>query len=359
MKKIFVTGGHYTPARAVVEKLTKYQIFYVGRKHALEGDQAISLEFQEMSNQKGITFLEITTGRFQRSFTKDTIPSLLKIPLGLIQSLYWVIKYKPDVVMSFGGYVSIPVSTAARLWNVPIINHEQVPVFDFPSTYLNFLSTKVLVSFPHLVKSNEIFTGNPLREEIFQYKKNFNFSKSRTIYVTGGNQGSHVINIAIFGCLNKILKKYNLIWQTGDSQEFKDYDMASKISSKNLLVKKYFGSEQIGDVYHQSDIIIGRSGANTVIELAALGKPAILIPIPWVHDAEQQKNAEALAQYGGTKIISQASLTPEILFSEIENMMENLTFYLEKSESAKTLYVPTAAQKIVLELEMVLHEKKN
>lgn len=358
MKKIFVTGGHYTPARAVIEQLKKYKVFYIGRKYATEGDTSISLEFQEMPKYKNVTFLEITTGRLQRTFTKNTLTTLFKIPVGLVQSLYWIMKYKPDAVLSFGGYVAIPVSTLAYLFTIPIVTHEQVPAFDYPSKYLNMLARKVLVSFPHLVKTKEIYTGNPVRTEIFHATKSINLPRRKTIYVTGGNQGSHVINSAVLGCLPKILEKYNLIWQTGDNQEFKDFDRVT-VKSSNLLIRKFVSSQDIGAVFRAADLVISRSGANTVTELAALGKPSILIPIPWVHDSEQQQNANFLANFGGSKIIKEESLTSELLFSEIDHLLDNLNYYRKKSADAKQVYMPSAAQKIVSELEEVLSEKKN
>ncbi len=351
MKKIFVTGGHYTPARAVINELIeKYKIFYIGRKYALEGDTAISLEYQEMKNDKCVTFLEITTGRLQRKFTKNTLPSLLKIPIGFLQSFLWILKYQPDAILSFGGYVSIPVSSVAFIFGIPIVNHEQIPAFDYPSKYLNAIATKVLVSFPHLVKKNEIYTGNPVRSEIFHKS----IPHPKTIYITGGNQGSHIINSAIFPILDKLLEKYDVIWQTGDSQEFKDFDKVPQ--KKNLTAKKFFSSSEIGSVYARSDLVISRAGANTVTELAALGIPSILIPIPWVHDAEQQKNAESLSQFSGSIIINQKDLTPDFLLERITEVFESLTDFKNNSEKAKVLYIKDSAKKIASELESVLHE---
>lgn len=356
MKKIFVTGGHFTPAKAVVEELLKkdFKVFYVGRKHALEGDQAISLEFQEMSGRTDVTFLEITAGRVPRKLTSKSVSSLLKIPVGLFQSLNWILKYRPDAIMSFGGYVSIPISTVAFLFGIPIVNHEQIPAFDYPSKYLNSISKKVLVSFPHLVKKDEVFTGNPVRPEIFKKKIKH---QRKTIYVTGGNQGSHTINKAVLEIIDSILDKFDLIWQTGDSKEYKDFDNIPR--RDHLTVRKFIPSTEIGDVFAKSDLVISRAGANTVTELAALGIPSILIPIPWVHDSEQQKNADTLAEFGGSKVLAQDSLTPQTLLSEINEIMSNLKKFQDLSEKAKSLYIKDSAKNIVNELESILHEKKN
>lgn len=355
MHKFFITGGHFTPAKAVVDELVRRgeEVFYVGRKHSLEGDKALSLEFLEMSERKDLTFLEITTGRLQRRFTTKTIPSLLKIPIGFCQSFYWLMKHRPNAVISFGGYVSIPISTVAYLLGIPVVNHEQVPAFDYPSKYLNKISRKVFVSFPHLVKNGEIYTGNPVRQEIFSKTK----PHPKTIYITGGNQGSHTINKTILEIQDVLLEKYHLIWQTGDSREFKDFEKIPK--RKNLLVKKFINSNEIGEVFANSDLVISRAGANTVTELAALGKPSILIPIPWVHDAEQQKNAEAIAHFGGSIIINQEELSPQLLLEKINYVFANLSAFKANSQKARALSIDNSAQKIVTETLKVLNEQKN
>ncbi len=337
MKKIiFVTGGHFTPAKAVIEELIKekeLQIYYLGRKHALEGDKAISLEYQEMKNDPRITFLEITTGRPQRKFTSKTLESLLKIPLGFLQSFFWICKYRPNLILSFGGYVAIPIATIAYFFRIPIVHHEQVLTFDYPSRYLAYLATKVLVSFPALVHGKNsqkwTYTGNPLRPEIFTANFPGELEPMRKlkekkhlplIYVTGGNQGSHVINKVILGNLSELLEDALLIWQIGDSQEYQDFQaiqerliVLPENKKERLVVKKFFLASEIGGVYTLADLVIARSGANTVFELAALGKPALLIPIPWVHHEEQQKNALTLAKTGLAVILDQDKLESDFL----------------------------------------------
>lgn len=366
LKTIFVTGGHFTPAKAVVDELLKsknWQIFYIGRKHALEGDKAISLEFQEMASHPNVHFLPIVTGRPQRRFTSRTIPSLLKIPVGLVQSLIWILQYRPVVILTFGGYVAFPFATWGFFLGIPVVNHEQIPAFDYSSKYLGRIATKVLVSFKHLLpaesNSKWIFTGNPVREEIFDNQpteelKSLAKEKLPTIYLTGGNQGSHILNDAMHQLLPEILKDYTLIWQTGDSQ-YHDFEAVEKTVAtlpeklqKRLILKKFILGSEIGAVFNQADLVIGRSGANTVCEVAALAKSAIFVPIPWVHDQEQLRNAESYASFGAAIILSQVELSPKSLNETITKWADNKTQFTKAAKEAQKAFPKDASSKIAV-----------
>jgi len=373
-KNIFITGGHFTPAKAVVDELNKtgkFNIFYVGRKNALEGDSAVSLEYQEMTIRPGVRFLKIITGRPQRRFTNKTIPSLLKIPMGLLQSLWWILRFQPRVVVTFGGYVAVPVATVAWLFDIPVIDHEQVLVFGSSIKYLSLLSQKVLVSFEHLVtdttQEKYQFVGNPLRSEVFNSKLSLDTAKMSAlkkklklplIYITGGNQGSHKINQVFYDCLERILKDYLVIWQTGDSQEFRDFDkITDKIAylpqnlRERIVLKKFVKGDEIGSVYDLADLVVGRSGANTVWEIGALGKNAIFVPITWVHDAEQLKNAQVLERVGSALVLEEKDLNIENLEKTIAFWKKNQKKMLEAAKKTKKMFPTDAASRIAVIVE--------
>src|SRR5436305_1641956 len=127
MKLLIVAGGggHFAPALAVIEKLPKeIEILVVGRKYVFEGDRTLSLEYQTATKLR-IPFKTLTTGRLQRKFTRYTFNSLLKIPIGLSQATNILTKFKPDAVLSFGGYISVPVTLAASILRIPLVLHEQ------------------------------------------------------------------------------------------------------------------------------------------------------------------------------------------------------------------------------------------
>lgn len=363
-KKIVITGGHLAPAMAVIEELRKrggWEIYYLGRKYAMEGEKILSEESKIIPNL-GVKFIPVAAGRLQRRFTSWTIPSLLRVPVGFFQSLIFLWRIKPKVICSFGGYVSVPVVVAGWLLRIPILTHEQTVVFGLASKMNSFFANKVAVSFPqslsYFPKDKVILTGNPLRKEIFEIIKPSWFPVDQSssypiIYITGGNQGSHVINMAVVEILPKLLEKYIVIHQTGE----KDYQQMANKSQERYLVVPYVGPEEIGWVLNKASLIVSRAGANTVCEIAALGKPALFIPIPWSYQDEQTKNAQMLVESGIAEILPQSELSGASLFAKISKMAGNLDNYQRNVAQAKKLVELDAAQKIVEQIYVL--EKKD
>jgi UDP-N-acetylglucosamine--N-acetylmuramyl-(pentapeptide) pyrophosphoryl-undecaprenol N-acetylglucosamine transferase len=364
VRKIVITGGHLTPALAVIHELKKqgnWDIYYFGRKYSLEGEKVLSVE-STLIPQLEVNFIPIIAGRLQRQFTRYTIFSLIKVPVGFFQTLFYLLKIKPDIICSFGGYVSVPAVISGWLLRIPILTHEQTIVFGLSSKINSFFANKIAISFPESLKffppQKVLVTGNPIREEALYVKKmpNFSIGKSSNypiIYITGGNQGSRTINDAVFQILPELLKKYYIIHQSGDL----DYEhLKSKTSLidpkllKNYFLTPYVGPENIGWILKNADLIISRAGANTVSEIAALGKPVIFIPIPWTYQDEQTKNALMLHKIGLAEIILQKDLSGASLGNMIEKMMIDLNQYKRHSNQAKKLVKLDAALKIALAL---------
>lgn len=363
--RVVITGGHLTPALSVIEALeNKAEILYVGRKHAIEGDRAVSLEYSTIIDKK-IPFAEIKTGRFQRSLTRHTIPSLAKTPTGLIKAALILKKFKPDVVVGFGGYVSVPVALAAKALRIPIVIHEQTLEAGGANRFIAKFADKVCISFDssakYFPKEKVILTGNPIRKAIHYPKKKFPINVGDpVIYVTGGSQGSHFINHLISEILTKLLDKYVLIHQTGDSSEFKDFDKLSILKEglnnkrDRYIISKFYSPFEVGALMKRADLVVSRAGVNTISELIVLGKPSYLIPLPISQKGEQIKNAEFLKKLGLGEVGNQKFLTPEIFLREINQMMENLKNY--KIKHHKSHFSKNAAEKIV---EIIYVASKN
>ncbi|KKU91349.1 MAG: hypothetical protein UY21_C0010G0004 [Microgenomates group bacterium GW2011_GWA1_48_10] len=372
MNRLFITGGHLTPALATVAELQKrgeWQIYFLGRKHSLEGDATLSVEYLTLKDDRTITFLPITTGRLQRHFTRYTIPSLVKIPFGFLQSLYWLAKYRPSVVLSFGGYVAIPVVLASFLLSVPVLTHEQTLIPGLSNRIISFFASKILLSWPdpgHIFPKNKsLVVGNPLRPEIFQtnkttnclaFKKMTNKHHSQVLYITGGNQGMQSANKIIKDALPELLKTCLVIHSAG-VKNFPQMNRFRETLSDDLK-EKYFlfdfiNQNDIGWVLNSADLIVGRAGANTVSEIAALGKVAVLIPLPWSGGGEQSKNAQMLLPFGST-ILPQDKLTPSVLRDEILRVSSDLKNHQKLAAQAKTLVNYQAASLIVAEVEKVV-----
>ena len=216
--KIAITGGHLTPALSVIEALPKdAEVLYIGRKHALEGDRAVSLEYGVIT-QKGINFAVLQTGRLQRTITRYTIPSLAKVPVGLAKSILILRKFKPDVVVGFGGYVSFPVILAAKVLKIPIVIHEQTLEAGAANMFLSRFAKKICISFEtsrkFFPKDKTTLTGNPVRDAIIHPSKKFDFGENeKVIFITGGSLGSHFINLLVKECLAKLLDNYIIVHQ--------------------------------------------------------------------------------------------------------------------------------------------------
>ncbi|MGI6775881.1 MAG: UDP-N-acetylglucosamine--N-acetylmuramyl-(pentapeptide) pyrophosphoryl-undecaprenol N-acetylglucosamine transferase [Patescibacteria group bacterium] len=356
--RIIFTGTHFTPALAVIEEIKKkepWEIYYLGRKYTLEGEKIPSPESQILPKM-GVKFIPIPAGRLQRRFTRWTIPSLLRVPFGLFKALKVILEIKPKVIVSFGGYVGVPVVIAGFLRRVPILIHEQTATVGLANKISARFAQKIAISFPEsktfFPEGKVVFTGNPLRPEIFKSGKPlFPLNeKKKTIYITGGSQGASIINETVERCLLDLVIQYNVVHQCGA----KDYPHFKEKKAKDYFPVDYVDNNSIGWVFEKADLVVSRGGANTILELAALGKPAIIIPIPWATHNEQLKNAEFLAKSGVAEILPQEKLNPQNLKDLIEKMMANLSSYQKAGEKLKKTIPRNGAQKIVAEIYKLL-----
>ena len=363
-KKIVIVGTHATPALALIEALKKreeWQIYYLGRRYTFEGKKIPSTESQ-IFPKHNIPFIAISSGRLQRKFTCWTIPSLLKIPFSVLVSLYFLMKIKPNVVCSFGGYSSVPVIISAWLLGIPSITHEQTTVAGLSNKINSLFVNKVAITFPQSAKffppQKTILTGNPIRQSIFQTNHPlYNFPKKQPlIYITGGNQGAQIINQNVRKILPQLLSQYNIIHQCGQNNYQELKKQAEKLPTalkKNYFLVPYVNDQSIGWAL-SADLVIGRSGANTVLELAALGKPAILIPIPWSAHNEQTINGRFLVKNGGAIILPQKKLNPSSLMKNIKKVINNLNSYQKKAKKLQKHIKLDAAATLIKEIYRLL-----
>jgi UDP-N-acetylglucosamine--N-acetylmuramyl-(pentapeptide) pyrophosphoryl-undecaprenol N-acetylglucosamine transferase len=366
--KIIITGGHLAPALAVIEQLPKEtQILFIGRKHTFEGDTALSLEYQKIT-ALNIPFKSITTGRLQRKFTKHTIPSLIKLPQGFFQAQKIIKEFQPDAIVSFGGYLQIPVALAAYLQKIPIILHEQTLKAGLANRLVAPFATKICISWEesrsYFPENKTILTGNPLRKIFFtSLKENAKLQRAHKLprlYITGGSAGAHAINLLVEACLEQLLQTFSITHQTGDAKQFNDFERLEK--KKQMLpeelkeryqLMKFIDPHKIAEVLVNADIVISRSGMNTTCELLYLGKPCLLIPLPYGQTNEQLDNAKIIEKVGLGTIARQKDTTPELFYSQITQILAKLNKYENNSQKAKKLIRENAAQEIVQIIQSV------
>ncbi|EKD99707.1 MAG: hypothetical protein ACD_22C00195G0006 [uncultured bacterium] len=357
--KIVITGGHHSSALPVIQELKKQQpdiqLVWIGHKYSMLGDKNPTLEYREIT-ASGIPFYVLQAGKVYRTFS---IVRLLKVPFGFIQAFFLLLKIKPDKILSFGGYLAVPVVVAGWLLGIPSATHEQTVVVGYANKVIALFAKKIMLSWPSSAKffnkKKVVFTGLPLRTEIYSRNSHeFDTDNSLpTIYITAGKTGSVKINKAVKEALSELLSVANVIHQCGDHSEYKDFDILtieySKIDQKvpgNYFLRKFVMSDAVGEAYAKANVVVSRSGAHTTAELLALEKPCVLIPIPWVSHNEQFENAKVLKEAGLATILEEKELTPQNLVDTLKTVLRELTSIHLHDATLKDTINPNAASVI-------------
>lgn len=362
------TGGHVSPAVAVITRLRErsaaegwpLELLYVGSMMGVERRTMSAL---------GVPYTAIQTGKLRRYLSPQTpVDLLIRLPAGFLQALSAVRRFQPDAIFSTGGYVCVPTIIAGWLLRVPSLTHEQTALVGLANRIAGRFATRVAVSFPqsaHYFRHGKVVvTGNPVRPSILEgdaerAARLFNFDPGRpTIYVTGGAQGAHAINLAVKNALPGLLECCQVIHQCGEGPNGTGADLKMLLEARATLsqagqgqykVQPFVGDE-LGDVYALASLIVGRAGAGTVNELANLGKPSVLIPLPGAAGGEQEANARALEKEEGAVVLLESDLTPNNLTAAVCGLVNDTARLAAMREGALRLATPGAADAIVEEL---------
>ncbi len=358
--KIVLTGGHAaTTALATVEELIRrgsWDIYWIGARTAMEGKSVPTLE-SEIFPKIGIRSYKIISGKIQRKLTLWTLPSLVKIPFGFVHAIFLLFKIRPKIILSFGGFAAVPVVIVGFCLRIPIVIHEQTSVAGRANKLSAKFANKIALaresSKKHFPSNKCKIVGNPLLTQIAEIEPKDKIGEPPTVFVTGGSRGSQTINTFVLNALEKLLKNYRVVHQTG----LLDYKKIKKVrdSLPNDIKEKYevysvLDPMDIDGVYRRADIIVARAGANTVSEIIAIKRPSVLIPIPWAYGNEQVKNAEFAERYGLVKVLNQETLSGDILYNAIKDV-ENDWKNIVKSVKGKKSPDINASKKLVNLLE--------
>lgn len=304
----------------------------MGRKFNSSDSQEQSIE-SVIIPKLSVNYFSIDCGKFDRKYFPNTLHGISKTIKGFFESKKIINQIKPDVIVSFGGYVSVPVIINGWFKHIPSITHEQTSTNSLTTKINSFFVTKVALSFnnpnqlKNLPQNKTVVSGNLLRYELFTQTTKIpsisNTSKP-IIYITAGNQGSHSINLVLKRLIPK-LNKFIIIHQTGQL----DFNKFKKISLKynNYYPFNYIETKYMGWIFQKALLIISRSGANTSQEIAAFSKNSILIPLPKSQQNEQLLNANWVKNLlpKQTIIIEQPKLNSNTLFSAINLLTPNNT----------------------------------
>jgi len=315
------TGGHHTSALAVAQALTSrgWSIVWFGHRHSQWGDSADSAEYREVL-ASGIPFYDLKAGK---AYGISNPVRLLRIPWGFVQALVWLWRIRPRGIVSFGGYLAVPTVIAGRLLGIPAVTHEQTVVTGWANRAVAPLVKKIFLTWPQsahqLPKSKAIVTGLPLRPD-FPRPTHPTPAPRPTVYITGGKQGSHAINQTVFAAAPQILSQFRLIHQTGSSSLHQDAAQAAALAARYPQAYEWFDfdSRRGMSALSRANVVVSRAGAHTIYELALLGKPCVLIPLPLSSHAEQHHNARFLASQGLAIILDQSHLSPANLLASLQ-----------------------------------------
>jgi len=352
------TGGHIYPAIAIINKIKEKEpdseFLYIGTTDRMEatiipelGYNYIGLEIKGLNRKNPFKNINVL-----KSFLKAISISKEEIK-----------RFKPDVVLGIGGYVTLPVLYAAHSLKIKTFIHEQNSIPGLSNKLLNKKVDAIGVSLPsslnHFDKKKTTYTGNPRSEEVITVekvdKKKYGLNKNKKLVLfVMGSLGSQTINNMMQEILPKFGKKdYEVLFVTGKNY-YAEYKKMKKIPSNVKLVP--YLNDMLG-IMKSTDLIISRAGASTISEITALGLPSILIPSPYVTHNHQEENAKVLENNGASIIIKEKDLTDIILLEKIDLILNDTKRYNEMVRANKKLGIPDSATRIYKIIKKLVDDK--
>lgn len=352
------TGGHIYPgitiAKTLLEKVPDAKVIFIGTERGLEAD---------IVPKEGFELAFIDVAGFRRKLSLDTLKTAYRAARSVFQARAILKRFKPDVVVGTGGYVSGPVVLAAWLLRIPTMIHEQNALPGYTTKILSLLADAVAVTYPESAgylpkRARTRVTGNPIRRSILETTKNqglaaFGLDPRRlTILIFGGSQGARAINKAAVKMMPDLIrsKDVQVIYQTGKL----DYERVIKeledkcedaLLTSRLIVRDYI--YRMDYAMACADLVVGRAGAISIAEITGRGLPAILIPLPSSAEGHQEKNAKALEAAGAAIVINQRDLNRESLLEAIIKVIDDGELRKHMAAQSKKLGRPGAARDLV------------
>lgn len=336
MKKIILTGGgtagHVTPNLALLPSLRKeeFEIHYIGSYNGIE---------RRLIEDAGIPYDGISSGKLRRYFDIKNFSDPLRVLKGYGQAKRLMKQYRPDIVFSKGGFVSVPVVLAAKHYKIPVIIHESDMTPGLANKICIPAAKKVCCNFPetlnYLPKDKAVLSGSPIREELLtgerlsglQYA---GLSANRpVILVIGGSLGSVTVNHAVRSILPKLLSQFQVIHICGKG------NLDESLIGTSGYVQYEYVDKPLRHLFAAADLIISRAGANSICEILALRKPNILIPLSAAASrGDQILNANSFAKQGFSTVLEEEVLTSDTLYQAVSDTYKKRTAFIEAMEKS-------------------------
>ncbi len=334
------TGGHIFPALAVARELMERgaEVRWLGAPDSMEQKLVPGHDIEiDLVNMKGVR----GKGRLQ----------ILKAPFmvvgALLQTLRHFHNWKPDCVLGMGGYVTAPAGLAAKIMGIPLLIHEQNAVAGLSNKLLSRIACRILEGFEGTFQNNRkcMCTGNPVREEITNLE-HLPKEDILRVLIVGGSLGALAINQVVPVALSQsgLMGQVNVWHQAGE----RHLEVTRKLYQENAIEARVDSFiDDMAEAYRWADLVVCRSGALTIAELACAQLPAVLVPYPFAVDDHQTENARHLVDRGAAVLMPQTELTAERLADLLKNLVMNRELLSDMSAAAKTVAMPDATKLVV------------
>lgn len=367
MKIVFTgggTGGHFYPLIAVAEALKEIvtERHLVAPKLYYFGPDPYDAEALFANN---IVYVHIDAGRMRRYFSLQNVVDVFHTLFGFFDAVYELFRVYPDVVISKGGFTSVPVILAAALIGIPVLIHES----DAKPGRANLLASRFAYrigvafdsaahAFPEKAQSKIALVGIPVRREVAKVEREgarqeLGLDAVPTVLILGGSSGSRRINETVLGALAELVAFANIIHQTGKNE----YDAVKSTASAALAGAEhaaryhpfpYLSSESLRRAAGAADVVVSRAGMGAIAELSLWGRPGILIPIPEAVSHDQRTNAYAYARTGAAVVLEEENLTPHVLVSEIRRIVTDAALAAQMAAKGAA-FMPGDAARVIAE----------
>lgn len=347
------TGGHLFPALAIGESFARQgdEVLFVGSGRPLDrqAEQMTSLPWQQL-----------TTGRLKGMGIMARIKSLVTLPLTLCRALIILIREKPDLVLGLGGASTGPLVMASRLVGIKAAILEQNRIPGLTNRCLAYLVNRIFIAFPQtfkgfLTKRKTVVTGNPLRSDVVHAFHDTERTDQRfTLLVFGGSQGAHFLNQLMQELSPRLAEqkdRIRIIHITGD-KDFREIEASYRMKEMDATVLPFI--ENMGPLYKQCDVVVGRAGAATISDLITFGLPALLVPYPYAADDHQWANAAYLKDAGAAYLFRQSELNTDRLWDLIRQWREQPEILRTMATKARQLAPEDPAERIVKECKTLV-----
>jgi UDP-N-acetylglucosamine--N-acetylmuramyl-(pentapeptide) pyrophosphoryl-undecaprenol N-acetylglucosamine transferase len=336
------TGGHVIPAIAIAQELKRLfdaEVSFVGTARGMEN---------RLVPAAGFPLHLIRIGALNRVNLRTRLKTFSNLPASLLDSRRILSESRPDIVIGVGGYASGPVMMAAILRGTPTLVFEPNYVPGFAN---RLIARWVSAAAVHFEETGGYFrrcqvTGVPVRQAFFDIPPRRVGDRPQTLLVFGGSQGAHAINEVVrhsVAALRARVPDIRVIHQTGE-RDFNDTELA--YSGLGGWAEAHRFIDDMPGLFARADLVLCRSGASTVAEITAAGRPAIFVPFPRAADDHQKRNAEALARAGAAMMLEESELSPENFIETVSSLLANRTALNEMGEAAKKRSHPNAANDI-------------